>query len=115
MFVVYFYCMYVFSSGLNTLLVYLSHAPPSLSLQVWPVTALTTDGSTKMKGDHKRTYEVVRDEGSYSYDLEKIPGYSILILAWKEVGCCDLFVCNHVCMSFLQRSVFCSYLIVHGL
>eukprot|EP01034_Spumella_vulgaris_P026900 gene26900-33549_t len=53
-------------------------------VKVWPVTALTQDGSTKMKGDHKRTYEVVRDEGSYSYDLEKIAGYGILILAWKE-------------------------------
>lgn len=42
------------------------------------MTAKAVDGTTKMKGDHKRTYEVIRDEGSYSYDLEKIPGSSVL-------------------------------------
>jgi len=66
-------------------------------VKVWPATAKTVDGSTKMKGDHKKTYEVVRDNGSYSYDLEKIPGYSTMIIAWKE------FTPNPVLHDFFKR------------
>lgn len=44
-----------------------------------------TDGSIRRhKGDPKMTYEVINDNGSSSYALEKIQGYALVIKGLKE-------------------------------
>jgi hypothetical protein len=46
--------------------------------KVWPAMQLKLDGSYSLPGERKKTYEVIADYGCYTYDLKKIPSYSLL-------------------------------------
>ena len=51
--------------------------------QLWTHTA-TIGGVTRIKGETKRTYEIIDDHGINSYKLEKIPAYKNAIMGLTE-------------------------------
>ncbi len=51
--------------------------------KIWTHSSVT-DGVTRIRGDYKKTFEVVRDNGCFSYNLEKIPAYTLAIVGMRE-------------------------------
>jgi len=57
----------------------------SVLVKKWQQTVMTSDGQSRMKGEHKKTYEVIADHRCSSYQLERIPAYRMAAFALKGV------------------------------